>query len=597
MTDKKIKKIPYGVANYELLVQQYSYYVDKTPFLPVVEEAGNYLFFIRPRRFGKSLFLSVMEAYYDVFYKNRFEEFFKDTWIYNHPTDEKNKYLVLSLNFSVVEADMKKMETSFHNHIQDEAVGFIQKYDDYLSNYPKKDYFAKKIENSQSATDILSTLFHLCEATQQKLYVIIDEYDNFSNTILSTVGEKAYQELTHGPGFFKSFFNALKNGTSGTGAPVTRSFITGVSPVTMDDVTSGFNIGNNVSLEPKLNTMLGFTKEDVIDMIEYYRSMGKILHPTDYLMEIITGWYGNYRFSEDNEIKLFNSDMILYFLMNYFSREKIPRDLIDRNVRIDYEKLRHLIILDKGEIKVSNGNFDRLKEIIKEGETSSELVKGFPLEKLIHRENFISLLFYFGLLTIKDTETTGVTLAIPNETIRRLYYNYIKEAYEETDVFALDLYTYNRLMKAMALEGEWRPLIDYIAGRMRESMSLRDLITGEKSIQAFLNVYLGLTNLYIIHTEKEMNKGYADIVMEPFLARYEGLKYSYILEIKYVKAGVNPGDEKVRQLKAEAEEQLENYSIDEKFRKSIEKTNLIKVVLIFSGHQLIDKGEVSSKQS
>ena len=129
MKDKKIKRIPYGVANYELLVQQNSYYVDKTPFLPVVEEAGNYLFFIRPRRFGKSLFLSVMEAYYDVFYKDRFEEFFKGTWIYNHPTDEKNKYLVLSLNFSVVEADMKKMETSFHNHVQDEAVVFIQKYE------------------------------------------------------------------------------------------------------------------------------------------------------------------------------------------------------------------------------------------------------------------------------------------------------------------------------------------------------------------------------------------------------------------------------------------------------------------------------------
>ncbi|UCH92194.1 MAG: AAA family ATPase [Candidatus Aminicenantes bacterium] len=593
MKDKKIKKIPYGLANYELLVQQNSYYVDKTTFLPVVEEAGNYLFFIRPRRFGKSLFLSVMEAYYDVFYKNRFEEFFRGTWIYDHPTDEKGSYLVLSFNFSVVEPDVKKMETSFHNHIQDEAVGFIQKYSSHLSANQDMDYFTEKIKYSRSATDILSTLLHLCEGAQQKLYVIIDEYDNFSNTILATVGEAAYQELTHGPGFFKSFFNALKKGTSGTGAPVNRSFITGVSPVTMDDVTSGFNIGNNVSLEPNLNTMLGFTKHDVIDMIEYYRSMGKIYHPTDYLMDIITQWYGNYRFSEENHVKLFNPDMILYFFMNYFSREKIPGDLIDRNVRIDYGKLRHLIIVDKGEIKVSNGNFDRLREIIKEGETSSELVKGFPLEKLIDRENFISLLFYFGLLTIKDTETTGLTLAIPNETIRRLYYDYIKEAYEETEIFALDLYTYNRLMKGMALEGQWNPLIDYIASRMQESMSLRDLITGEKSIQAFLNVYLGLTNLYIIHTEKEMNKGYADIVMEPFLARYAGLKYSYILEIKYVKAGVSPGTAKVRQLKSEAEEQLKNYSIDEKFRKTIEKTNLIKIVLIFSGHRLIDKGEVN----
>ena len=217
--------------------------------MKTIEDSGDYLFFIRPRRFGKSLFLSVMEAYYDVFYKERFEEFFKGTWIYDHPTDEKGGYLVLSLNFSVVEADTDKMEASFLNHLQDAAVAFIQRYSNYLSDYPKKDYFEKKIENSRSATDILSTLLLLCKEAQQKLYVLIDEYDNFANTILSTVGEDAYWALTHGPGFFRSFFNGMKKGTTGTEAPVTRSFITGVSPITMDDITSGYNIGKNVSLE------------------------------------------------------------------------------------------------------------------------------------------------------------------------------------------------------------------------------------------------------------------------------------------------------------------------------------------------------------
>jgi hypothetical protein len=595
MKNKKIKKIPYGLANYELLVQQNCYYVDKTTFLPLVEEAGNYLFFIRPRRFGKSLFLSVMEAYYDVFYKERFKEFFKGTWIYDHPTEERGRYLVLSLNFSVVEPDPGKMETSFHNHIQDTAVAFIHRYSDQLSANRDMDYFTEKIKYSRSATDILSTLLLLCKEAQQKLYVIIDEYDNFANTILSTVGEDAYLKLTHGPGFFRSFFNALKKGTGGTGAPISRSFITGVSPITMDDVTSGYNIGENVSLDALFNQMLGFSRTDVTEMVDYYRSTGLIKHDTGYLMEIIDQWYGNYLFSEhspDRE-RLYNPDMVLYFLKEYFKTQSIPDDLIDRNVRIDYGKLKHLIIVDKGGKKVSNGNFERLREIIKEGETSSELAKGFPLEKLMDRENFISLLFYFGLLTIKDTEATGLTLAIPNETIRRLYYDYIKEGYEETDVFSIDLYTYSRLMKEMAMNGQWKPLLGYITGRMRESMSLRDLITGEKSIQAFLNVYLGLTNLYIIHVEREMNKGYADIVMEPFLARYEGLKYTYILEIKYIKSGVSPGDEKVRQLKSEAEEQLKNYSIDEKFNQTIKKTNLIKILLIFSGHELIDINDVN----
>jgi hypothetical protein len=594
MTDTKIKKIPYGVANYERVVQKNCYYVDKTMYLRTVEESDDYLFFIRPRRFGKSLFLSVMEAYYDVFYKDRFKEFFKGTWIYDQPTDDRGKYLVLSLNFSVVEPDPGKMETSFSNHVRGEAVYFIQKYSDYLSTNKKMSYYSKTIEESSSATDILTNLLVLCKGAHRKLYVIIDEYDNFSNTILSTVGKDAYLKLTHGPGFFRSFFNALKKGTTGTGAPISRSFITGVSPITMDDVTSGFNIGENVSIDALFNQMLGFTSTDVREMIDYYRSAGLIKHDTGYLMEIIHQWYGNYLFSEHSleRERLYNSDMVLYFLKEYFKIQSIPGELIDNNVRIDYGKLKHLIVVDRGKTKITNGNFSKLKEIVGNGETSSRITKGFPLEKLMDPENFESLLFYLGLLTIKGPEKDKLRLEIPNETVKRLYYRYIEEAYRDTGIFNLDLSMYSDLMTDMAYDGKWRPLLEFITGRMKESMSLRDLITGEKSIQAFLNVYLGLNDLYIIHSEKELNKGYADLVLEPFLARYEGIKYAYILEIKYVKSGVSPGEAKVRQLKSEAEEQLKNYSMDEKFKKAIEKTNLIKIILIFSGHQLIDMGDV-----
>ncbi|UCH98448.1 MAG: AAA family ATPase, partial [Candidatus Aminicenantes bacterium] len=244
--NESIKEIPYGISDYELIRTENYYYVDKTPYLKNLKKAGRYLFFIRPRRFGKSLFISLMESYFDIFYKDRFEEFFKGTWIYDHPTDEKGKYLVLTFDFSGVEPDPDKMEASFLNHVQDIAVSFIRKYSDYLSANQDMDYFTQKIKNSGSASDILSTLLLLCKGARQKLYVVIDEYDNFSNTILSTVGQDAYEKLTHGPGFFRSFFNALKKGTGRTGAPITRSFITGVSPITMDDVTSGYNIGKNV---------------------------------------------------------------------------------------------------------------------------------------------------------------------------------------------------------------------------------------------------------------------------------------------------------------------------------------------------------------
>ncbi|MCP5053668.1 MAG: AAA family ATPase [bacterium] len=583
-----IKELPYGITDYELIRRENYYYVDKTRYLKTIKQAGRYLFFIRPRRFGKSLFLSIMESYYDVYYKERFEEFFKGTWIYDNPTEDRGSYLVLKFNFSLVNPAVELFEDSFLEEIRETALSFISKYSQYLEA-ENREVFIKSIKETTSASGVMSTLVRLCKESHRELYVIIDEYDNFANTILSTSGKGAYEKLTHGTGTFRAFFNVIKGGADGTGAPFSRLFLTGVSPITLDDVTSGYNIGENVSLDAAFNRMLGFTGGEIKEMLEYYQSVGRIKHEPDDLLEIIHQWYGNYLFSKYSNTgdRLFNSDMVLYFLKEYFKTGTIPEDLIDRNVRIDYGKLRHLVIIDKGKQKTSNGNFNRLKKIIERGETSAEIQKGFPLEKVTDENNFVSLLFFFGLLTVKSSELNEWVLTIPNETIRRLYYDYIKEGYDETDVFTLNLSTYSRLMKDMATRGQWKPLFDYISNRMSESMSLRDLITGEKSIQAFLNVYLGLSDLYVIHPEREMNKGYADIVMEPFLARYEGISYSYLLEIKYTKSNAKPGDANVRKLISTAEEQLKGYRADEKFKKNIEKTTLIKLVLVFSGHKLI----------
>ncbi|MCP4155839.1 MAG: AAA family ATPase [bacterium] len=498
---KSIKQLPYGISDYGLIRRANYYYVDKTQYLATIEKSSRYLSFIRPRRFGKTLFIALMEAYFDVYYKDRFRELFEGTWIYDNPTADRGNYLFLVFNFSAIPPDIDKLETYFTNHIRSICVDFIQKYYDILATNRKMAYFSKLIEESSSASEILSNILLLCKGAHQGVYLVIDEYDNFSNTILSTVGTDSYEELTHGPGFFKSFFNVLKTGTSRMDSPITRSFITGVSPITMDDVTSGYNIGKNVSLEPALDRMLGFTEKDVCDMIEYYRTNGCIHHPTG-LLNVMTQWYGNYRFSKDaaGDTKIFNSDMVLYFIDHYLSRNDLPEDLIDRNVRIDYGKLRHLIIVNRDSSEpFTNGNFDKLKSIISSGGTSTRLVKGFPLEELTDSGNFKSLLFYLGLLTIKGPDKDKTRLEIPNETIKRLYYDYIERAYRETGVFALDLSKYADLMTDLAYSGKWKPLFEFITGRMRESMSLRDLITGEKSIQAFLNVYLGFSDLFIIH--------------------------------------------------------------------------------------------------
>lgn len=593
MVNKKEKGIPYGISDYIAFRQGNYYYVDKTGYLPTVESAGKYLFYIRPRRFGKSLFLNMMAAYYDVLYKDRFEELFKGTAIYENPTEERGKYLVLSLNFSLVETGENKTERSFLNHVSDRAVDFLRRYRDRLAANEMLDFYSQKIKTGASASDIFSSLMVLTEGANQSLYVIIDEYDNFANTILTTSGESAYHALTHGEGMLRAFFNMVKGGTTGNNAPIKRLFITGVSPVTMDDVTSGFNIGKHASLMSGLDRMLGFTEDDVNTMLDYYKASTPLLDSTPGLWDMLVHWYGNYRFTGTQDVPLFNSDMVLYFIDYCMQEKRLPENFIDRNVRVDYGKLRHLIIIDrKGKTPVTNGNFSKLKQIIEEGGTLSKIADGFPLEEMTDPHHFESLLFYFGLLTIAGRERDRYRLIIPNETVKRLYYDYIESAYKETGVFSLDLSKYENLISDMAFAGQWQPLLEFITGRMKESLGLRDLITGEKAVQTFLNVYLGLSDLFIVHTEKEMNKGFADLLLEPYKAKYPELNHSFLIELKYEKAGLTPEDPKLPSLISQAEEQAKAYALDQKFGKTIGKTQLVKLVLIFSGHEAVYIGQV-----
>lgn len=591
MSEKQIKQIPYGISDYEAIRRENLYYVDKTRYLKEIEKAGKYLFFIRPRRFGKSLLLSVMEGYYDLLCKDRFTELFLGTEVFEKPTAEKHTYLVFYLNFSVIDPGFKRVAESFLYYIKEQGESFLSKYSAPLDL--DKSSLANEIEKingMNSPSDILRGLINRCKRSSQKLYVIIDEYDNFTNAILAASGKDQYLDLTRGESFFRTFFNVLKGGTSGLGAPISRLFITGVSPVTLDDVTSGFNIGENISLDAAFSRMLGFTQAEVEEMIRYYRSVERIHHDTAAMMAIMTEWYGYYRFSEGDEEFLYNSDMVLYFFKEYFKTGSIPDDLIDRNVRVDYGKLKHLIITESDRIKTTNGNFGKLKEIIEEGSTTTRIVKGFPLEQLADYKNFTSLLFYLGLLTIKGPEKDKLRLGIPNETVKRLYFDYIEEAYRETNVFTLNLSKYSDLMTDMAYDGKWRPLFDYIGLQMTESINLRDFITGEKTIHAFLNVYLGLSSLYIIHREREYNKGFADLVLEPFTARYEGIKYAFMLEIKYIKESERRKhgfEEIIERQKQVAEQQLAKYSADAQLAKALAKTTLIKLALVFCGSELL----------
>ena len=594
----ELKQIPYGVSDFNDFRVKNLYYVDKTRFIREIEKKGSYLFLIRPRRFGKSLFLGILEAYYDIALKDRFDSLFSGTDIRQNPTKEKNSYMILKLNFSAVNPEISRVEQAFTNYIKDSVSDFIMKYEKQLdidTNKAEAEFDLRK-----SAPELMVTLLKYCKRKKQKLYVIIDEYDNFANTILSELGEQAFIDITHGSGFLRAFFNVVKAGTTDMDAPISRLFMTGVSPVTMDDVTSGFNIGTNISLHSDLNEIMGFTRKEVETMIEYYRQTGKIRHSTPELMEIMSQWYNHYRFSIYAEQDLFNTVHVLYFLAEYMVNSRIPHDLVDRNAMFDYKKLRHLIIIDKkGAIAPApqtNGNFSKLQQIIAAGSVHSDIKTGFPITEMTNPRNFISLLYYFGLLTIRgmDNENTPV-LIIPNQMVKLLYYDYINETYEETALLRLDMEKYTELIKGMAYRGNWRALVEYIAERMTASLSLRDLMSGEKAHQVFWNVYLGLGALYNVYPETELNQGFADLALVPMLLQYPAIKYSYLVELKYIKpSGDEPVDpQKIEALKKEAETQLSSYGRDEKFQKAIGPTTLKKLILIFCGNRMVYHDETT----
>jgi hypothetical protein len=580
------KKIPYGLTDFERFNQEQYYYVDKTHLIPALEQAPNFLFLIRPRRFGKSLLLSVFEDYYDVAKKDRFDIFFKDTYIHQFPTENKSKYLILKFNFSQVNPDENKLESSFESHCCQSFYDFNKKYSSYFDSVYKELF-----DQQENSYDKLECVFRNLVSLELKLFIIIDEYDNFANTILSEPGKGTarYLKLTHGEGFFRFFFNKLKGGTTGSGAGISKLFITGVSPLTLDDVTSGFNIGYNISNDKEFNELVGFTEEEVYKMLLYYQSKSVLNFPIDELMKIMEVWYNNYQFTTSESKRMYNSDMVLYFVEKVTRLNEIPRNLIDNNVKTDYNKLKHLIILDK---KI-NGNFSILKSILETGQVASDIIPSFSVNELLHRECFISLLYYFGLLSIAGEIKGRILLKIPNQTILHFFGIYLRKGYEDTDIFKIDFFRFSELMTEMAYSGNWKDVFDFLASEIKTQTKIRDYIQGENMIKGFLLAYLNMTNHYVIQTEREMNKGYADMYLEPFFIQHKQMTCSYIIELKYIARSEEQLIEtKVKTLIEDATLQLNRYAADDYIQKSKGTTELKKLALVWHGWELVYAQEI-----
>ena len=575
------KRIPYGMQNFEDVIKEDCYYVDKTPFIEQIEESNKYFFFIRPRRFGKTLTLSMLENYYDINKKDKFDEIFGKLYIGQNPTPEHNTYLIIHLNFAEVAAGLDDYKDGLDNHC---SLVFNFFCDIYAHILP-----ADTKEGMEKLTDAVSQLRFLCQKCQEvgkKIYLFIDEYDNFTNMILAheehLVG---YRNQTHGEGYLRQFFNTIK-GTAGNS--LGRVFVTGVTPVTMDNLTSGFNIGTNYSLSSDFNEMTGFTEEEVRKMLDYYGSVLPFNHTIDELIKVMKPWYDNYCFAEERygETTMYNSMMVLYFVDNYIDYEyQITKKMVETNIRIDYDKLRMLIRHDKEFAHDAS----IIQQLVTQGFVIGTLNENFPAERINDPDNFLSLLFYFGMVTIDGTYDGETKFIIPNEVVRDQMYTYLLDTYKENDL-VYDRYSKGKLESKLAYHGEYKPYFEYIADCLKKYSSQRDKQKGEAFVHGFTLAMTSQNKFYRPISELDNDGGYADIFLSPLCDIYKDMVDSYIIELKYSKSQTT--DEQVKKLFEEASAQISRYADSDMVREAVKTTKLHKLVVIYRGAEMVACEEI-----
>ena len=575
------KRIPYGMQNFEDVIKEDCYYVDKTPFIEQIEESHKYFFFIRPRRFGKTLTLSMLENYYDINKKDKFEEIFGKLYIGQNPTPEHNTYLIIHLNFAEVAAGMDDYKDGLDNHCRLVFNFFCDIYAHILPTGTK--------EGLQQEPDAVSKLRFLCQKCQEvgkKIYLFIDEYDNFTNMILAHEEHLVrYRNQTHGEGYLRQFFNTIKGAAGNT---LGRVFVTGVSPVTMDDLTSGFNIGTNYSLSPDFNEMTGFTEEEVRQMLDYYGSVLPFNHTTDELIKVMKPWYDNYCFAEERygETTMYNSVMVLNFVDNYIRSEyQIPKKMVETNIRIDYDKMRMLIRHDKEFAHDAS----IIQQLVTQGFVIGTLNENFPAERINDPDNFLCLLFYFGMVTIDGTYKGETKFIIPNEVVRDQMYTYLLDTYKENDL-VYDRYSKGKLESKLAYDGQFKPYFEYIADCLKKYSSQRDKQKGEAFVHGFTLAMTSQNKFYRPISELDNDGGYADIFLSPLCDIYKDMVDSYIIELKYCKCQTT--DEQVKKLFEEASAQISRYAESDMVREAVKTTKLHKLVVIYRGAEMVACEEI-----
>ena len=571
------KRIPYGISSFKQVQEEGLYLVDKTMFFERMEQAGHFLFLVRPRRFGKSLFLNMLEAYYDINEKDNFQELFKGLYVADHPTEWRNKFQVLHLDFSQVGSEVERLDDSFNFYLSLCCENFAKEYARF---YPSD--FVDEVKRIPRGEQKLNYINLVAHSVGCRLYLIVDEYDNFTNNVLNIKGQQAYHALTHGTGFYRDVFKLFK-------PMFDRIIMLGVAPITLDDLTSGYNIALNMTIDQRFNQMLGFSEDEVRQMIRYYKKVGAIKPELteDSIIDDIKPWYDNYCFAKDSfgkEPSMFNSDMVCYYMSTLVNTGSKPEGMVDPNTKTDYKKLRNLI-------EIGNMTEERrqiIYDIVHTGYTISTINSYFPAESITDEDNFISLLFYYGMLTIRGTLGAALKLGIPNNNVRIQYYNYLMQAFQQIHPTALS--QLNVPFYQAAVEGQWRPMMDYILKAYHDTTAVRQLIEGERNLQGFMNAYLSLDPYYLVAPEMEFSHGYCDFFLLPNYTVYPMVAHSYILELKYLKADAS--DAEADSQWSEALAQIKTYAADKKLQSMLHGTLLHSIIVQIKGYDVVRMEDV-----
>ena len=595
----KALKIPYGIKDFKRIRNESYYYVDKTAYIRRMEERDSFVFFVRPRRMGKSLFVETLRAYYDVNEKANFRKWFGGLDIGENPTENANKYQVLSLDFSVVGGGVgRTLEESFESYLAIRLDGFLFDYReaygadfaDALADRPAADKFAG------IATRAASRGF--------QIYLIIDEYDNFTNAMLRDEANADYRAVTHGAGFYRNWFKKFKEGCS-------RIFMTGVSPVTMDDLTSGFNIAANLTQDEEFNAMAGFSEAEVLKMYSDFKGTGRFTEGDPAaIVKAIKPWYDGYCFAAACIGKecVFNSDMALYYLKALVARGEPPENMVDANIKTDYEKLKIIADIQRrqcGGVSATSsreaadgagfaveGVLPVTEQLAATGEISFDLVESFPADRISDLANFHSLFHYYGIVSMQERREGQTVFKIPNVCVRRQLFDYLRDAYRRTRT--PDWMAWSRLASAFAYRGEFEPFLRRLAQDYAETTPVRGGLQGEIRVQGYMQAEFGHLKFYLLAPEMELSRGFCDFCLFPERVHYGDASHSYIVELKY--AGKDATDAEMAAKVDEAKAQLAKYRADRSVPSLARGTTLHQIVYVFRGADLHTLDEIACEQ-